>query len=129
MGIHFYRMSTMTGLACGRELRDGTDFTVETAGTTCGNCKRSRVFGAAMAFDESDASTWNDLPEGYEFREVDAVNGESHLFAPDGRDVSATHYARQAAPSTDWVGGFLAWADTNAHRIDPKVIDGEVITR
>jgi hypothetical protein len=27
----------------------------------------------------------------------------------------------------DWVGGFLAWADDNAHRVDPNVVTGEVV--
>lgn len=42
-------------------------------------------------FDESDPVTWRqrDLPTGYEWREFDAASGEEHLYAPDGRDVTA----------------------------------------
>lgn len=42
-------------------------------------------------FDESDPMTWGDLPHGYTWREIDVHSGEHHLFAPDGRDVSAMY--------------------------------------
>lgn len=39
-------------------------------------------------FDETDMATWGALPMGYDWRTVDHVTGECHLFAPDGRNLS-----------------------------------------
>lgn len=48
-------------------------------------------------FTESDPATWEVLPDGYYWAEIDATTGEHHLFAPDGRDVSAENeHARDA---------------------------------
>jgi hypothetical protein len=41
-------------------------------------------------FDESNPTTWNEpLPHGYAWREVAPGAAELHLYAPDGRDLTA----------------------------------------
>lgn len=48
-------------------------------------------------FTESDPATWETLPIGYYWAEIDSTTGEHHLFTPDGRDVSAQNErAREA---------------------------------
>lgn len=41
----------------------------------------------SVNFDETDQTTWGEVPAGYEWRLVS--DDEEHLFAPDGRDLSA----------------------------------------
>lgn len=50
------------------------------------------AFGTVTApesrpFDESDPATWNTIPDGYKWVEMDET-GEMDLYAPDGRNVS-----------------------------------------
>lgn len=49
-----------------------------------------------QAFSETDPRTWmvDAIPEGYEWREFSKELGEDHLYAPDGRDLSAAYQVR-----------------------------------
>lgn len=77
-------------------------------------------------FNETDMSTWGDMPLGYELRTVDPVTGEMHLFAPDGRNVSVLAGAEQLPPCPpDSAVNAVIVAAMLGHQFSPRYADSK----
>jgi hypothetical protein len=92
------------------------------------DCKRCiKIYGVPVknvgaTFSEADPATWHDtqLPAGYDWREIG--DGEFHLFAPDGRDVSQERYETVATVSVESaVKAVSDWRNGVAPEITPEV--------
>lgn len=90
-------------------------------------------------FSEQDPATWGtdeELPTGYAWIECVDSEGEFHLIAPDGRDLSQAHYDRQDQtawltrmsldPGVEMIGGH-PYGKTSGLPIMRNVIEGEGI--
>lgn len=132
------------GILCGAG-KSSIDVDTTSAEVTCKRClmsmgsnlaaaiaKHESDSNAANTFDETDAATWDEanLPAGYEWREV--ADGELHLFAPDGRNLSEARYVAWKAPyvayqEAVWAGASEdTLADMRADIIIPMVTSGEL---
>lgn len=100
MSVHFYRMATMGHIGCGRPAVDGTDFTWNIDEVTCGNCKRSKAFKAAVAAREATATNLRDLADYWRSR-TDAVSEWRN--GPRVIEYATTEEAYDAAMSDDTI--------------------------